>query len=105
MDLIERNEKISKFFDEAYEIVVKKGVDYEPSGIAFHNLKAEAAELGVTPEVFLLTHASKHWAALRSYIQNGELESESIHSRLMDLANYAALFYCLILEKENADNN
>lgn len=109
MDLAERNDEVLEFYASAFTIIKNKGADYEPSGIAFQNLKAEAKELGVTPLQFLLTHASKHWAALRSYVQNnGQLESEDISSRLMDLANYAALFHCLIidakLEKENASS-
>ncbi len=100
MDLNERDYKVYEFFLASRKILIDKGKDYEPSGIAFANLKAEAEAIGLTPLQFLFTHMSKHIAALRSYVQNGQVESENIHERLKDLANYAALFHTLILDLE-----
>ncbi len=98
MDLVKRDLIVSRFYSDAMDIISVKGRDYEPSGIAFENLKREAEAIGLTPLQFLFTHMSKHIAALRSYVQTGHTESENIHNRLRDLANYSALFHTLILD-------
>ena len=103
MNLDKRDQLITKFYSDALEMVKRKGRDYEPGGEAFANLLAEAKELGVHPMQFLLVHMSKHWAALRSYVRKGNLLSEDIEGRLIDIANYAALFHCLILLLRDKD--
>lgn len=98
---LEYREKLTEtFFKECQELIVKKGKDYEPTGIAFATLIKEAEDLGMTPEQLLCVHMSKQWSAIKKYAKTGKLESEPIRERCKDLANYCALFAALV-ESDN----
>lgn len=99
MDLKERNDRIRDFFREAEAILIAKGKDYNPTGIAFEDIKQTAKDLGVVPEKVLWVFMTKHIAAVRSYIEKGAVASEPVDGRLKDLANYCAMMAVLIGDK------
>lgn len=99
MNIDERNEKLGVFFQECQDILVKKGKDYNPNGVAFDEIYAEASALGLKPEQYLMVLTSKHWGAIKRYTTMGILESEPIRDRLKDLANYCALMAVMIDER------
>ncbi len=100
MDLKEQYLKTGDFFIECHKIIEQKGKDYNPSGVAFDKLKEEAEILGMSPEKMLMVYMSKHYAAIQTYVQKGQVETEPIRERLKDMANYCALMAVLIEEKK-----
>ena len=97
----ERHEKTTSFFIECQEILNKKGVNYNPDGMGYTGVESNSKKLGIYPEKYLWTHASKHIEAIYSYVR-GEIPSEEITDRLKDLANYAALIAVYIENKKGA---
>ena len=100
MTIDERHERFKVFFQEALEVIKAKSRDYEPSGIAYAKIKADAEVLGMTPQQLFGVFLSKQYSALQSYIKTGHLESEPIRQRLIDIANYAALIAVLLEDKQ-----
>ena len=100
MNIKERNEKLAVFFEACEKILEKKGIDYNPDGIAFSEIYGEAAALGLRPESYMGVLMSKHWGAIKSYINTGKAASEPIHERLKDLANYCAMMSVMIEEEK-----
>jgi hypothetical protein len=75
-----------------------KGKDYAGDEDALRNFKEAAAELGLTPEQVLGVYLHKHYAAIRSYIENGSVASEPIQGRIDDARLYLALLQGLVEE-------
>lgn len=94
----ERHIGTMKFFAECQDILNKKGVNYNPNGMGYAGVENSAKELGISPELYLWIHASKHVKAINSYVK-GEVPSEEITDRLADLANYCALIGVYITSK------
>lgn len=84
------------FVVRSMEIFKRKGPDYAPENIALLDVFRVAFSVDVTPEKILYILAQKQWTAVGHFVQKGHVESESIHSRLNDIANYAALMDFLI---------
>lgn len=101
MDIKVRNIKLANFFEDCLTILENKGSDYNPSGIAFSEIRAEAADLGLKPEQVMLVLAGKHWGAIKTYVKTGKLTSEPIKERLKDLANYCALMSVLLEDQKD----
>jgi len=91
MNTEERNIKVQEFFGGCVELMRRKGRDYSPDDVAFKQETDIGETLGMSPEQVLYVHMKKHLAALNAYFKNGCLESDTLHSRLQDVANYAAL--------------
>lgn len=103
MNLAEQNEIAENFFNSCKELLLKKGTDYTPEDIAFKELDAISKEIGVDPIKVLWVYLRKHYTAIKRYVLHDKLESESIDTRLFDMANYCALFYVLVKRKENSN--
>lgn len=72
----------------------QKGTDYrEGSADAFANFKRVSDAVGVTPEQAWFTYAYKHWSAVAGWCRRGQLESEPVWSRLMDVIVYCVLLH------------
>ena len=72
----------------------QKGADYrEGSADPFANFKRVSEAVGVTPEQAWFTYAYKHWSAVAGWCRRGQLESEPVWSRLMDVIVYCILLY------------
>lgn len=80
------------------DISRKKGKDYSGDMDVLSNFKRIADELDSTPEIVLYVYFAKHLDAVRSYIKNGELESESLENRIVDMRLYLALLYAMYCE-------
>ena len=101
MTLEKRNELCQGFQDACMTILLSKGKDYSPNGIAFEDLKNTAEEIGVEPVQVLWVHLKKQYTAVKSYVKKGQVASEPIEERLKDLSNMCTLMYVL-LQEQNA---
>jgi hypothetical protein len=95
MNIEERNIKLSEFFDECKAILISKGKDYNPTGIAFDDLNEAAKDIDRGPVHVLWIYMGKHISAIRTFIRRGNVASEPVRGRLMDLANYCAMMAVL----------
>ena len=89
-DQIMHNER---FFEQCIELMKPKAKDYASNNVVFVELLREAWETQVSPSVVLWILLRKHISAIRNYVVLGKTESESIDSRLMDVANMMSLLY------------
>ncbi len=103
MNIEERNAKLSLFFQDGLYILAKKGKDYNPTDMAFDDLRHAAKTLGIKLSGVLWVYMQKHINAVESYIKNGSMASEPIRGRLMDLANYCGMMAVLIEEEKHGD--
>lgn len=100
MTFEEREIATNNFFDKCKHVLNSKGKDYTFNNEAFGELKDTAKDLGISPEKVLWVYAKKHYSAIKNYVHSGKLESEPIEMRIVDFANYMALLFALIQEKE-----
>lgn len=94
---------VNEFFNECLALQKTKGKDYTTNGDVFYNIKTTAEECEITPEKVLWIAFRKHYIAVQQYIRSGKLESESIKSRLIDIANYVSLLAAFIEAKEEEE--
>lgn len=90
----------------------RKAQEYARDGNRLANFHAAAEEVGIPPEVDLLTHARKHWRAICTVgrrLNAGEsLEeiradsTEPLESRIHDLQNYLDLLLQMLRERTEA---
>lgn len=101
MNFKRREELTSEFFKKCNEILSSKGRDYTIDDQAFKEVHAIAEEMGTDAVKVLWVYMRKHITAVKTYVKKGQVESEPIDGRLMDLANYCALMYALIRDGQN----
>jgi len=85
------------FLARMQDLLDKKGADYtcgDEDRLA--NFKRLAERTGVTPMQVWWVFVQKHLAAIENYVKSGKVESEPIHGRLQDVANYCLLASALI---------
>ena len=58
---------------------------------AMNDYRSAAERAGISPRQAWFVLLCKHVHAVERYVKTGQLSSETIHSRLVDLANYAML--------------
>lgn len=86
-----------EFLAEMLQVTESKNPDYSAgTDDAMNDYKSAAARLGVTPFQAWAVLLTKHIHAIERFVKTGTLSSESIHSRLIDLANYAMLGDALV---------
>lgn len=86
-----------EFLAEMLQVTRSKNPDYSAgTDDAMNDYKSAAARLGVTPFQAWAVLLTKHIHAVERFVKTGKLSSESIHSRLIDLANYAMLGDALV---------
>jgi hypothetical protein len=93
MNHAEQTRTMGEFFDGCLNLQNTKGKDYTGDGDAYKDLEEEACAVGVRPEQVLWIAMNKHYKAVRRFCSTGEVKSEPIEGRLMDLVNYAFLIY------------
>jgi hypothetical protein len=102
----EYSRHVGQFTAEMQVVTVSKNLDYSAGSddtlSSFYRV-AEAA--GVTPVQAWLVFLMKHVCAVERYVKTGQLCSESIHSRLIDLANYAMLGDALVEDLTRRKND
>ena len=79
-----------------------KGADYAGKEDALANFKRQAETLGLRPEQIWAVYTSKHWDAVMTFVREGQVESESIEGRLLDVILYCHLLLALIAEEEES---
>lgn len=83
---------VAEFFHNANHLQWTKNKDYHPDNIAFLEILRTACDCGITVEQDLWAKVRKQLVALRSYVIEGHLESESPVSRMTDVAVYMGMF-------------
>jgi len=82
-----------EFFKKCIELMKPKAKDYASNNVIFVELLREAWETQITPSIVLWILLRKHISAIKNYVVLNKTESESIDSRLMDVANMMSLLY------------
>lgn len=99
-----KRDDFNKLRDSVYKDIVAinetKGKDYSGDEDALSNFKRAAERLGMTPLQVWGVYASKHWAAIESFIKNGAVESEPIEGRIDDAILYLFLLRGLLEEEK-----
>jgi hypothetical protein len=88
---------VQKFTSEMQRITAAKNKDYSAgTADAMYDYYSTAERAGITPVQSWFVLMMKHVHAVERYVKTGDLSSETIDSRLLDLANYAMLGAALI---------
>ena len=100
---IETRQKLAQdIFKECLEVLEKKGKDYSGSDDCLSNFKRNAERLGLTKYQIMLVYMAKHFDSICNAIkadpESPKAESEPIRGRIVDLINYAVIFYALMEE-------
>lgn len=88
---------------KAAEIMIAKNHDYTSgSGDPFANFRASEA-IGVKPELALLVRMLDKLKRMQTFAEQGQLKvkDESVQDAVIDIINYAVLFYGLTKEKSH----
>lgn len=89
------------FFDSVRRMRDTKGKEYARTADRFDNFNRLATELALSREKVWQVYFTKHWDAIRSYIDNKrEFSEEGIHGRMIDAVTYLILLAGMF--KENA---
>lgn len=83
--------EMKRFLYQCGELAEQKNRDYHPDRIAMLEILQTACDTGVTVEQDLWGRVRKQMSALRRYVIDGVLESESPQSRMTDVAVYMAI--------------
>lgn len=86
--------------NEAYEVLAAKSKDYADKDDALAAFRMTANELGLDMKQVWGVFFTKHVRSVLSYVKEGELESESLRSRIIDLINYLTILDAI--DKENS---
>lgn len=71
---------------------------------ALNNFKQVAEMIGVTPLQVCLVYTYKHFCAIASHAKRGEVLSEPIEGRIVDLRLFAALYLALVQEEKSCSS-
>ena len=97
------NEERLKIYDELIEagkkIMLSKGKEYANSTDCLANFKRCARFMGITPEQYVLTMASKQYDWLRQFAETGEANIEPPEEKVVDVINYLVNYICLVRSK------
>lgn len=93
-------EEFTQCLRECDAILAKKGHDYtqgEPGARGrLKNFYRNAEKRRTTPYKVLQTYVAKHWDALETFFEQGQVESEPIEGRIADIVNYMMLLYMMV---------
>lgn len=96
---------IADVFAEVCDMNATKGKDYAVPEDALAHLREQAAEFDLSPEMVWGVLARKHWTAIVSYVKRGQVHSEPIESRVIDLILYLIMLLALTRETTKANTN
>jgi hypothetical protein len=99
MTLQEQTEALDHFQKQMRTLLVSKGNDYAKAD-RLSNFKNSAAVVGLTPEKVILTELAKKVIRLEN-LEGKSPENETVNDTLIDLANYAFLYFCAVNEKRD----
>lgn len=80
-----------EFFKDAWTVLFQKNADYARTDDALDNFKSAARMLGMEPRQVWAVYFHKHVSALFRWARDGEVSSEDLRGRFMDVVNYSAL--------------
>lgn len=86
---------IAEVFVQVTVMNATKGKDYAVPEDALAHLHEQAAEFCISPELVWGVLARKHWTAIVSYVKHGQVHSEPIQSRIIDLILYLIMLLAL----------
>lgn len=93
-------EEFSQCLQECDAILEKKGHDYTQgeSGARgrLKNFYRNAEKRKTTAYKVLQGYVTKHWDALETFFEQGQVESEPIEGRIADVINYMLLLYMMV---------
>lgn len=95
-------ELIVDFQADMVSVLDSKGADYTRQTDRLSNFKTAGSDIGVSPMQAWYVFTKKHFDAIATYCRTGKVSSETIKSRLLDLANYAVLGVALVEESGHA---
>ena len=91
--------------EKEYNLNVTKGEEYAiENEDALNNFKQVAKMLGVTPLQVCLIYMYKHFCAIMSHAKRGNVLSEPIEGRILDLRLYAAIYLALVQEEKSCSS-
>lgn len=92
-------------FQQIRTIRATKGMEYATEEDTLADFKEVAAEVGSTPIQTWATYVKKHLRAVDTFVREGDVKSESIESRVLDVVTYHVLLLGLIedLREERAE--
>ena len=91
MDISIMSERVTDFFQEADRLQWKKNADYHPDKVAMLEILQTAFETNITVEQDLWARIRKQLSALRRFVIEGHVESETPRSRMIDVAVYMGM--------------
>lgn len=80
------------------DINTTKGHDYAGDEDALSNFKDQAVDAGVTPVQVWSIFFGKHLAAIKTFVREGDVQSEPIEGRILDAILYLYLLMGLVEE-------
>src|SRR6056297_624817 len=86
-----QTQKVERFFEEMKETFTTKNKDYATDEDMLANFRQAAKDLGLPMRQVWAVYAAKHWQAIIKWCREGQVDSEPIRGRLIDIANYAVL--------------
>ena len=92
------NKILDTLFAQVKDMNLKKGNDYAGNEDVLRNFKENAERIGITKEVVWAVYFNKHYDALMTFIKDGELKSEPVEGRVLDMIVYLCLFYGMLCE-------
>ena len=91
---------IKKTHADAAELAVKKSSDYTGDGDVFDSWTIPAQVAGITPEKYLIALMSMKLIRIRSVLDKGTQNFESLTDSCIDISNYAVILDALVLAKK-----
>ena len=96
-------ERFLACIDQIVQTRKGKGKDYGDGEDSLSNLR-ECTRIGIQPMVGVFIRMEDKMARVRSFINKGNLENESVRDSLLDLSVYAILAQILLDEQEDENN-
>jgi len=101
-DIIKLLERLN---EKEYTINITKGEEYAiENEDALNNFKQTAEMLGTTPLLICSVYMYKHFCAIMNHAKRGDVLSEPIEGRILDLRLYAAIYLALVQEEETCSS-
>lgn len=94
----------NEFIEKMRSIMGVKNADYSVNDDCMSNYTEIAKWLGVPPRTVWGVLFFKHITAIARYVRDGRVESEGIHHRMLDAANYCVLGSGLVKSEDQADD-
>jgi hypothetical protein len=93
--VILREPAMQALLEECARVLDAKGADYTVGQghlDRVRNFRGAAIDLGLPMRQVWAVYAHKHWTAVMKHARDGQVESEPIEGRLVDMINYLLLY-------------